>query len=234
MCHLSRFGRSADGPMFFDWGGMTQPVRAYNEQVERRGPENQAAGEDAGTGPPGDITAALNDLRADQEGAGERLMSLVHSHLRRIARGYLRREHGARELETTDLFHEAWLRLFGRDVPELNDRRHLYGAFARAVRQFLVDHARGRDAVKRGGDMQRVTLTGLHEADKETSIDVLALNQALERLEEQGERRARIVELRFFVGLSIPEIAEALGIGTTTVERDWALAKAWLQVELAS
>ena len=184
--------------------------------------------------PTGEVTAALGELRDGQEGASERLISAGHSHLRRIARGYRRRERGRREFDTTDLFHEAWLRLFGGEAPRLEDRQHLYGAFARAVRQVLLKDARERHAAKRGGGRERVTLTGLPELGAETSIDILALNQALERREALSERRARNVELRFFAGLSIPEIAETLGIGTTTVDRESAHPRAWLQAQLAS
>jgi RNA polymerase sigma factor (TIGR02999 family) len=181
----------------------------------------------------GDVTQALRRLRAGEVGADEQLMRLVHAHLRRIAGSQLRRESGDRDLEANDLMHEAWLRLFGGETPELADRRHLYRAFARAARRVLVDHARKRDAAKRGGGRRRVTLSGLRDAEAESSVDILALNQALERLEAIGGRRARIVELRFFAGLSVPEIAETLGIGISTVQRDWAVARAWLQAELS-
>lgn len=201
--------------------------------MDPRGTDGLGPDGETPDGPPGEVTEALRGLRSGEAGASEQLMRLVHSHLRRIARGYLRRELGGRDLETTDLLHEAWLRLFGGEVPELEDRRHLYGAFARAARQVLVDHARRRDAAKRGGGRRRVTLSGLHDAEAEVSVDILALNQALERLEAIGGRRARIVELRFFAGLSIAEIAETLGVSAATVDRDWALARAWLQAELS-
>jgi RNA polymerase sigma factor (TIGR02999 family) len=127
---------------------------------------------------------------AGEKGASEQLVRLRYGHLRRIARSHLRCEPADRDLEATDLLHEARPRLFGGETPELEDRRHLYRAFARALRRVLVDHARKRDAVKRGAGRRRVTLRGLRDTGAENSVDILALNQAPERLEAIGGRWA--------------------------------------------
>ncbi len=185
---------------------------------------------------PGDITHALRAVRAREPGAAERLAELVYPELRRIAAAYRRRERPDHSLQPTDLVHEAYVRLMPGS-PDLSDRKHLFAAFARAMRQVLVDHARQRGAAKRGGGRERITwrddAAAARNLAADLNLDVLALHEALERLAKLSPRQARIVELRFFGGLSIPETADTLDLGETQVKADWAMARAWLQAELA-
>src|SRR5262249_33592224 len=144
---------------------------------------------------------------------------------------YLRRHSGAITLQATALVHEAYLKLAAASR-DYADRTHFFCTAAAAMRQVLVDHARARQRIKRGGEMMRTTLDG-GELGANDGIDLLVLHDALDRLEALDERQARIVELRFFVGLSVEEVSELLSVSDKTVKRDWAMARAWLQRELA-
>jgi RNA polymerase sigma factor (TIGR02999 family) len=150
--------------------------------------------------------------------------------LRCLAGGFLRRGLGTPTLQATALVHEVYLKL--RRSREFTDRTHFLCTAAAAMRQILVDHARARQRYKRGGQFMQITLDGA-ELGTDSGLDVLVLHDALNRLEIMDDRQARIVELRFFVGLSIPEVAALLAISEKTVKRDWAMARAWLQRELA-
>ena len=162
----------------------------------------------------------------------EELAALVYDELRRLAGGYMRRESPGQTLQPTALVHEAYLRLAGAGAP-WTDRRHFIGIAARSMRQILVERARARGAQKRWAGMNRVTLTeSLVGAAAEDAM-LPALDEALVRLEELDPEQARIVELRYFVGLSIDETAEILGISPATLKRRWALARAWLFRELS-
>jgi len=165
--------------------------------------------------------------------APDDLLPVVYDELRRLAARYLRGQRGGHTLQPTALVHEAYLRMAKGGALPLDDRTHFFALAARAMRQVLVDHARRRAAVKRGGDPERVTLDDTLEigrgGEEKRRLDLLALNEALERL---SPRQCRVVELRYFAGLTIAEAAESLGVGTRTVEDDWALARAWLQRRL--
>jgi RNA polymerase sigma factor (TIGR02999 family) len=154
--------------------------------------------------------------------------------LRTLADGYMRRFSSSPTLQATALVHEAYLKM-AKESRGYTDQSHFLCTAATAMRQILVDHARSRGRIKRGGEFWRVTLGGIDglQAAMSAGIDVLILNEAIERLEEMDERQARIVELRFFVGLSVEEVASAMKISEKTVKRDWAMARAWLQRELA-
>jgi len=172
----------------------------------------------------GDVTQLLRAARDGDRDALDRAMPLVYDDLRRLARRQLSRELGARTLQPTTLVHEAYLKLAGSS-PRLEDRSHLLAIAARAMRQVLVDHARERRAAKRGPEWARTTLTdsaGTFDLDPE---QLIALNDALERLDP---RQRQVVECRFFGGMEEEEIAEALGITSRTVRRDWVKARAWL------
>ena len=166
-----------------------------------------------------------------------RLVPLVYDDLRRVARGHLRRERPGHTLQATALVHEVFLRLVDVDRMTLKSRTHFFALSARLMRQILVDHARRQRAGKRGGD---ATMIGLNEAagaaapTSTSSVDVLALDEALDTLSSLDVRQCRVVELRFFAGLNIPEAADALGVSTATVEREWAMAKAWLHQRLST
>jgi RNA polymerase sigma-70 factor (ECF subfamily) len=163
----------------------------------------------------------------------EALMPLVYAELRRLAAHYLKGERPGQTLQPTALVHEAYLKLL-KDRPERwQNRAHFCAIAAHSMRQVLIERARARDALKRGGGQPRVTFDeGLPAAAAERPIDVIALDDALERLAALDPHQARIVELRYFGGLSIEETADALGISPATVKRHWAVARAWLAKEL--
>jgi RNA polymerase sigma factor (TIGR02999 family) len=172
-------------------------------------------------------TGAANQAVYDE------LFPLVYAELRRIAAREMRREKPGRTLQTTALVHEAYLRLLKDASLSFESRAHFLGVAARAMREILIEHARARSARKRGGGAVRLTLDDLVAPVSSPSIDVLALDEALQRLARLDERHARVVELRYFGGLSVEETAAALELSPATVKRDWTLARAWLFRELA-
>ena len=176
------------------------------------------------------VAQLLAAHRAGDREALDRLVPLVYDELRRIAASYLSHERAGHTLQPTALVNEAYIRLVQSESLELKDRAHLLGIAARLMRQVLVDHARRRDAHKRGGHQARVTLTGgvaLGAGQRE--VDLLALDAALEELGEKEPPLVRVVELRYFGGLSVEETAEVLGTSPRTVKREWAVARAWLR-----
>ncbi len=175
----------------------------------------------------GTITAILNRARHGDHDAVSELLPLVYRELRQLASGYLAAERGNHTLQPTALVHEAYIRLIGRDGGWKN-RAHFLAASATAMRRVLVDHARGRRAAKRGGDATHVSFDSRIGDIVRQDVQVLDLNELLEQLGKLSERMAKIVELRFFAGMTIPETAEALGVCTTVVDDDWAMARAWL------
>jgi len=182
--------------------------------------------------PAHDVTGLLLAWGQGDAAALERQVPLVYDELRRVARGHLRREPPGHALQATALVHEVFLRLVDINRMTLHGRTHFFAMSARLMRQILVDHARRTRAGKRGGGATVIGLAEVSPATPETSVDVLALDQALDALSSLDARQCRVVELRFFAGLSIPEAADALGVSTATVERDWAMAKAWLHQRL--
>jgi len=181
---------------------------------------------------PGAVTDLLRAWADGDEGALERLTPLVEAELRRLARGYMRRERRGHTLQTTALVNEAFLRLTDARRVRWQDRAHFLGISARLMRRVLVDHARSRGYLKRGGGARRVTLDeGIVRAE-EPALDMVALDRAMDALAAADARKCRVVELRYFGGLSVEETAEALGVSSDTVKRDWRLAKLWLLREL--
>ena len=179
------------------------------------------------------ITKLLIDWGKGDQAALEKLMPLVYSELRRLASNYLRRERAEHTLQPTALVNEAYLKLIDQRNAKWQNRAHFFGISAQLMRRILVDHARQHQAVKRGGSaQQRVSITTVEKLIKEPEIDLLALNEALDELARMDPQQSQIVELKFFGGLSIEEIAEVLGIGHATVERDWKMARAWLRRQL--
>jgi RNA polymerase sigma factor (TIGR02999 family) len=176
------------------------------------------------------VTEMLVAWGRGDEAARDALIPLVYDQLRRIARHHLRGERAGHTLQTSELINEAYLKLVEQSVSWQN-RAHFFGISARLMRQVLVDYARAKQRLKRGGDQQQISLTDVEDAPKQVA-DLLALNTALETLAEVDEQKSRIVELRFFGGLTIEETAEVMGISTPTVERGWQAARAWLQTEL--
>ena len=183
---------------------------------------------------PGHVTTLLRQWKGGDDSALDRLLPLVYAELRRIAARHLRRERAGHSLQPTGLVHEAYLRLVAAPGPEWQDRTHFFGVSARLMRQILVDHARARGAAKRGGAARRVALTDDVEPAAARDLDLLALDEALGRLEEIDPIQGRVVELRYFTGLSIEETAEVLGKSPATVNREWRMARAWLRRELGT
>ncbi|HEY6804350.1 MAG TPA: sigma-70 family RNA polymerase sigma factor [Pyrinomonadaceae bacterium] len=176
------------------------------------------------------VTQLLVAWRRGDEVAGDELISLVYGQLRRIARNRLRGEFASQNLQTTDLINEAYLRLVDQSV-DWQNRAHFFGIAARLMRQILVDSARTRHALKRGGDQHQISLSAA-DGELKHCAHLLALDEALETLAEVDPQRSHIVELRFFGGLTIDETAEVMCVSTATVERSWRAARAWLQTEL--
>lgn len=181
--------------------------------------------------PPKDVTALLQRHRGGDAAALQDLLERTYDELRVLSRRAFGGQQPGQTLQPTALLHEAWLKLGGK-LDAVSDRQHFFALAARAMRQVLTDHARARSSQKRGGGVRSVTLhddsAGGFEGD-----DLVALDEVLERLSAFNERHARVVELRVFGGLTIAETAAALEVATSTVESDWAMARAWLRSELA-
>jgi len=175
----------------------------------------------------GDITGLLVALNEGDDGARTRLIEAVHGELRKLARGYMRREPRDHSLPPTALVHDAFLKLAGQGRVQWQNRAQFFAVAAHQMRRVLLDHARARRARKRGGGL-RVPLGDHDAAVGPPTADVLALDAALEKLSERYPRQAQLVELRFFGGLTVEETAVVLGISPITVKRDWALARVWL------
>jgi RNA polymerase sigma factor (TIGR02999 family) len=178
------------------------------------------------------VTNLLLEWRRGDRAALDQLIPIVYDELRRVASARLRSE-GAGILQTTALVHEVYLRLVDLDRMTLRNRTHFFAMTARLMREILVDHARRRHALKRGGGVTVLGLDGVDAAVESHAVEVLALDEALNELTALEERVGRVVELRFFAGLSIAETADALDVSTATVERDWTVAKAWLLQRLS-
>jgi len=178
------------------------------------------------------ITHLLKEWSDGDERALDRLTPLVYSELRQQAARYLRRERRNHSLQTTALINEAYLRLIDARNVHWQNRAHFFAIAGKLMRRILVDYARRRDAEKRGPSQIRLTLSDVVAVVNETDVDVLAIDEALDRLAVIDPQQARIVELRFFSGLSVEETAAALGISPKTVKRDWSVARAWLRREI--
>jgi RNA polymerase sigma factor (TIGR02999 family) len=180
-----------------------------------------------------DVTQLLVNWSNGDRAALEQLTPLVYDELRRLAGRYMRRERPGQTLQSTELVHEAYLRLIDQRSVHWQNRAHFFGIAAQMIRRILVDHARSRHARKRGGTACRVTLDeGVAAAPERHDLDLVALDEALNSLAAIDPQQGRIVEMRFFAGLSIEETAAALNISPATVKRDWTMARAWLFREL--
>jgi RNA polymerase sigma factor (TIGR02999 family) len=182
---------------------------------------------------PTDVTGLLAAWRAGDAAARDRLVPLVYAELRRMAHGYMRDERPGHLLQTTALVHEAYLRLVDVTRVDWRSRNHFFAVSAQMMRRILVEAARRRHADKRGGDATHVALDECAVGAGEPSMDVLALDEALERLTTLDARKARVVELRYFAGLSVEETANVLEVSAETVMRDWRMARLWLRRELS-
>lgn len=187
-----------------------------------------------------EVTALLKAWRGGDQTALDRLTPLVYDHLRKLGRQYVRKERAGAYANATSLVHQAYVRLVDARTVDWQDRAHFFAVFSTIMRRILVDAARARASVKRGGHLRRVeastalTLDALPAAGTDRATEICALNDALDALARKEPRRAKVIELRYFGGLSVEEAAEALGVSPQTVLRDWKLARAWLAVELGS
>jgi RNA polymerase sigma factor (TIGR02999 family) len=181
---------------------------------------------------PGEVTVLLTAWRNGNRDALERLISIVYEDLRRMAVRYMEAEHPGHTLQATALVHEAYLRLTREQDRTWADRAHFFAVSAQIMRNLLVDHARATASVKRGGGAEELSLDQAPDLSVPEPEETLALDAALSRLATLDPRASRIVELRYFVGLNIEEVASVMGLSERTVTRDWQTAKAWLRAEL--
>jgi RNA polymerase sigma-70 factor, ECF subfamily len=179
------------------------------------------------------VTQLLIDWGNGNSGALDKLTPIVYAELHKLAESYLRRERNAATLQPTALVHEAYIRLVAQDLPDWQSRAHFYGVAAQLMRQILVDNARKHRSEKRGGGAAKVPLTEALSFTPERSSDVIALDDALKTLAAVDERKCKVIELRFFGGLSVEETAQALGVSVATIGREQRLAEAWLHREMS-
>lgn len=180
----------------------------------------------------GDITALLNKAAVGDSGAATQVVPLIYEELRRLAARYMAGERPGHTLQTTALVHEAYLRLVDRRQATWQNRAQFYGTAAQAMRRILVDHARARHSEKRGGEATHLCLDEALVFSDSQSDELVRLDGALERLRQLDPRQSRVIELRFFAGLSVEETCDVLGVSPKTVKRDWSVARAWLHREL--
>ncbi|MCB9854576.1 MAG: sigma-70 family RNA polymerase sigma factor [Phycisphaerales bacterium] len=180
-----------------------------------------------------DVTQILGELSGGDTSAAQRLLPHVYNELRALAGSFFQRQRNDHTLQPTALVHEAYLRMVRADA-SWTSRKHFFDIAAMAMRQLLTDHARRRGSLKRGGDVGRITLSEANaDPGQGTDVDIVALDEALTKLNGLDARQGRIVELRFLAGLSVEETADILGISPRTVKLDWRMAKAWLRTELS-
>lgn len=177
------------------------------------------------------ITQILSRISDGQQHAVDELVPLVYDQMRQLATSALQREPEA-GCDPTELVHEAYIKLIGNEQLAWESRSHFYGACAVVIRRILVDQARARNRLKRGGGIKRVALDEDHPASPDSSVDMIALDEALRELEQMSPRQARLVELRFFGGLTETEAAEVLKVSRRTLAGDWVMVKAWLKIQL--
>jgi RNA polymerase sigma-70 factor (ECF subfamily) len=179
-----------------------------------------------------EVTMLLSALKRGDDAAAARLMPLIYDELRRLAASYMRRERTDHTLQATALVHEAYLKLVEQRSTDWQSRAHFFGVAAQLMRRILVDHARGHSRQKRGGEQVKVTLDEAFVFAERQADEVLAVDDSLNELAKMDPRQARVVELRFFGGLSVEEAADVLGVSPKTIKREWSVAKAWLTADL--
>jgi RNA polymerase sigma factor (TIGR02999 family) len=183
---------------------------------------------------PGTVTALLRELSGGNRTVVDELTSLLYQELKRIAAAQLRRERPGHTLQVTALVHEAYLKLVDQRQASWRNRAHFLGVAAQAMRRILLDYAKGRARGKRGGDARKTSLDEALVVSSDRAFELVEIDEALQRLETLDQRQAKVVEMRFFGGLSVEETAEALGVSEPTVKREWAMAKAWLHRETSA
>lgn len=179
-----------------------------------------------------EVTLLLSALSRGERDAAGKLIPVVYDELRRLAAAYMRRERVDHTLQATALVHEAYLKLVEQRSVNWQSRAHFFGVAAQLMRRILIDHARSHLRQKRGGEQKKISLDEAFVFSPQQSADLVAVDESLERLAKLDARQARVVELRFFGGLSVDEAAEVLGVSPKTVKRDWSVAKAWLYADL--
>ena len=179
-----------------------------------------------------DVTQILEAISGGDDRADDELFTVVYDELRNIARSFMAQERADHTLQPTAVVHEAYMRLLGEEAPRWENRAHFFATAAEAMRRILVDHARRKTSLKRGGNRRRVDARDVPAPEQARLEELLALDQALGRLEERDEPMARVVKLRWFAGLSVDETASALGTSPRTVNRAWTAARSWLRREL--
>lgn len=184
--------------------------------------------------PGGEVTQLLSDARQGAPGAHDQLFSIVYTELRRIAANYMRRERADHTLQATALVHEAYMQLVDQTRVNWQSRAHFFGVAAQLMRRILVDHARNQGAQKRGGNAQVLSIEDNIGIASIPEVAFDELDEALNRLQALDADQAKLVELRFFGGLTVEEAAEVMGISTATVEREWRMARAWLHHQLTA
>jgi RNA polymerase sigma factor (TIGR02999 family) len=182
---------------------------------------------------PSEVTLLLQGWREGDSKALDALLPLVYKELRRLAHFQLRSERPDHTLQSAALVHEAYLRLVGMNPPQWESRTHFFAIAGQLMRQILVDYARRHKATKRGGSVCTLSLEGVGVKPRQTEVDIVALDDALQALARIDKRQSKVVELRFFAGLSLEEISKALDVGSATVQRDWTAARAWLHREMS-
>jgi len=183
---------------------------------------------------PGQITRLLLELSGGNRSVVDELTPLLYQELKRIAAAQLRRERAGHTLQVTALVHEAYLKLVDQRQVTWRNRAHFFGVAAQAMRRILLDYAKGRSRGKRGGGARQTTLDEALVVTSDRAFELVEIDEALQRLEAFDPRQAKVVEMRFFGGLSVEETAEALGVSEPTVKREWAMAKAWLHREISA
>jgi RNA polymerase sigma factor (TIGR02999 family) len=179
-----------------------------------------------------DVTRILSSIERGDSEAAERLLPVVYDELRKLAAQRLAQEKPGQTLQATALVHDAYLRLVGTEDPGWNSRGHFFAAAAEAMRRILVENARRKATVKAGGGRERVDLVDVEPAIADPRVDLLALDEALTALEARDRRKADLVRLRFFAGLTVEQAAAALGVSASTADNDWAYAKGWLRMAM--
>jgi RNA polymerase sigma factor (TIGR02999 family) len=178
------------------------------------------------------VTLLLRSFQPGDDTNASRLMELIYPELKKLARSRFRSERDGHVLQPTALVNEAYVKLVAHEHHNWETRAHFYAAAGNLMRRILIDYARARNAAKRGGERTEISLDQVLALTGEQSVDLLDLHEALSELEQFSPRQARVVELRYFVGLSVPEVARALGVNARSVDRDWAAARAWLRGKL--
>ncbi len=210
-----------------------EPRRIVSKREKRARPLGAAADASVDPPPSQSVTQLLQAWSRGDEASLERLLPVVYEELRRLARHHLRQQPSGHTLQVTALVHEAYLRLIDQQQIEWGSRAHFFGVAAKAMRSILIDHARRQRAAKRGAAARHSTLgANVESVASGSNVDLLALDEALIRLAQYDPRKSQVVELRYFGGLSLEEVAEVLGVSLATVKRDWTTARAWLKREL--